>query len=57
MSVRGKSSEVRGKKEERRRKRKNYSLFPLKTQNSKLKPENYSSHYTPDKLLSGKCDI
>ncbi|MEG4959770.1 MULTISPECIES: hypothetical protein [unclassified Microcoleus] len=42
----------KGKREEGK-----LSLFQLKTQNSKFKPENYSSHYTPHKLLSGKCDI
>jgi hypothetical protein len=57
MSGRRKKEEGRRKREEARRKRENYSLFPLKTQNSKLKPDNYSSHYTPHKLLSGKCDI
>ncbi|MEG4856572.1 hypothetical protein QUB75_02160 [Microcoleus sp. K1-B6] len=54
---RSKREEGRGKREEGRRKRENYSLFQLKTQNSKFKPENYTSHYTPNKLLSGKCDI
>jgi len=57
MSRRGKKQEGRRKREEARRKREIYSLFQLKIKNSKFKPENYTSHYTPNKLLSGKCDI